>query len=139
DSAGATVPATRRAPHTAPPARATHHAERVTHSSTELGNALNSELVLLQRAERAIRSGEPDLALSFLDDLDRRHPDTRLVEERTAARLMARCARHEPGAAEQAELFLRDRHKSVYSDRLSALCQIEPSPDAPDGNPSAGH
>jgi hypothetical protein len=138
-STPASVPATTRASNAAPLARAPRHVARATHPSTEMENMLSSELVLLQRAERAIRSGEPDLALSFLDDLDRRFPDTRLIEERAAARLMARCARREPDAAEQAQLFLRDRRRSVYSDRLSALCQIHSSPEAPDGSGNAGH
>lgn len=115
---------------------ASHHGSRVTPARAESDGVLNAELALLQRAERAIRSGEADLALSFLDDLDRRYPDTPFVEERTAARLMARCARNEPGAAVQAEVFLRERRTSVYSDRVCALCQIE---GARDGNPRAGH
>jgi hypothetical protein len=94
---------------------------------------------LLQRAERAIRSNEPELALSFLDDIDRRYPKTRLVEERTAARLMARCVRAEPEARAQAEQFLTAQPMSVYRDRVHALCKLELSPGARDGTRDRGH
>jgi len=95
------------------------------------------ELALLQRAERAIRADQADLALTFLDDLDRRYPASTLAEERSAARLLARCALHEPQARTRAELFLRDRPTSVYSDRLRRLCEIEVAPEPAPGNDKA--
>jgi hypothetical protein len=97
------------------------------------------ELALLQRAERAIRSGEPELALGFLDELERRYPKTRFVEERAAARLLAGCARAEAEARAQAEVFVRERSSSVYSDRLRELCKLESAPAARDGKRSPGH
>ena len=87
--------------------------------------ALNTELILLQRAERAIRSGEPELALSLLHELDQQQPNTRLGEERNAARLMARCARGDTAAHAEAEQFLRERRASVYSDRVRELCGLK--------------
>jgi hypothetical protein len=89
------------------------------------GSTPSAELALLQRAEHAIRSGEPDLALSFLADLDRRHPETQFGEERTAARLMARCARGDMQAQTQAEHWVNERRASVYSDRVRELCGLE--------------
>jgi hypothetical protein len=107
-----------------------------THANDD---AFGDELALLQRAERALRAGTPELSLSFLDDLDRRYPKTRFVEERAAARLMARCARGEPDTRADAELFLRDRRTSVYSDRVRELCGLERAATPSDGNVSAGH
>lgn len=85
----------------------------------------STELVLLQRADRAIRAGEAELALSFLTELDRRYPETRLGEERKAARLLARCAQGDARAQAEAERFLREQRASVYSDRVRELCQLE--------------
>jgi hypothetical protein len=102
-------------------------------------SAFGEELALLQRAERAIRSGEPELALSFLDDIERRYPQTRFVEERAAARLMARCARREVGSRAEAEKFLSERRTSVYSDRVRALCDLEARGSAWDGKRISGH
>lgn len=97
------------------------------------------ELALLRRAEHAIRSGHPELALSLLDELDRRYPETRLDEERTAARLMARCARGDVDASASGARFLQSSPLSVYSDRVRALCAIEIVGDAPDGTDDTGH
>jgi hypothetical protein len=100
------------------------------------------ELALLQRAERAIRSGEAPLAVSFLDELDRRFPHTTLSEERSAARVLAECALSSPDARPRAELFLRDRETSVYSDRVRRLCGLElstPAARGADGSQSPGH
>lgn len=85
----------------------------------------NTELVLLQRAERAIRAGEGELALSLLAELDRQYPDTRLGEERKVARLLARCAQGDPRAQAEAARFLREQRASVYSDRVRELCELK--------------
>jgi hypothetical protein len=80
------------------------------------------EVALLQRTERALRAGEPELALSFVRELERRYPESPFGEERRAARVMAECALQRAGALERAASFLRDRPASVYSDRVRQLC-----------------
>jgi hypothetical protein len=82
----------------------------------------HDELTLLSRAEHALRAGEAALALTFLDELERSHPRSTLLEERMAARLLADCLLDGPGARARAERFLRERQGSVYSDRLQSTC-----------------
>jgi hypothetical protein len=111
---------------------ATQHAQarrtsaRAAASSTQ--DPFAEELALLERAERAIRSDQAALALSFLDELDQRFPKSSLLEERTAARVLADCALGEPLARARAERYLRDRQASVYADRVRRLCKLDPLP-----------
>jgi hypothetical protein len=88
----------------------------------------------LARVERALRQGEPPLALSLLDDLDRELPVALLSLERKAARVLARClsaAAREPGSSEahvartNAQRFLRQHVASFYSDRVRSTCGLE--------------
>jgi hypothetical protein len=87
----------------------------------------HDELTLLSRAEHALRAGEAALALTFLDELERRHPRSTLLEERMAARLLADCLLDGPGARARAEQFLRERQGSVYADRLQSTCAFAAS------------
>lgn len=95
--------------------------------------ALSGEIALLARVERAIRSGEPRLALALLDELDRDYPVAVLSHERAAAQVLARCslpAAREHGTSEEqaarrrAERFLGEHVASVYSDRIRAACVL---------------
>lgn len=103
----------------------------------ERARAAGDELDLLKRADRAIRAGEPELALSFLDELEHRHPKTRLAEERSAARLLAGCARADAEARARAAEFLRSHPTSVYSERIRELCELDEH--AGDGRDVSGH
>jgi hypothetical protein len=119
DASGQAVrsPVATPAPAEAAPAR---RARAATHSA-------HDELTLLSRAEHALRAGEAALALTFLDELERLHPRSTLLEERMAARLLADCLLDEPGARARAEGFLRERQGSVYADRLQSTCAFAAS------------
>jgi hypothetical protein len=64
-------------------------ATKAATSAEIAANSLLEELELLRRAERTIRSGNSQVALGLLRDLDERFPKGQLVEERAAARVMA--------------------------------------------------
>jgi hypothetical protein len=133
--------AARRAAERAP---ATEPAERARGSHLPGGprESLADELALLSRSERAIRAGEPVLALALLDELEARHPRSRMSEERSAVRVLAECALSAPAARRRAELFLRDRSASVYSDRVRHMCALDvttPEPPGADGSALRGH
>lgn len=87
----------------------------------------DEELALLQRVERAIRTKDSALALALLAELDERFPETRLGEERQAARLIADCRLGSPGALQRAQAFMSDRPSSVYSERIQAACALAPA------------
>ena len=61
---------------------ARHESENRTPSQTE---SLAIEVRALRNAERALRDGNPGLALAFLQELDRQVPNGQLAEERDAA------------------------------------------------------
>jgi hypothetical protein len=81
-------------------------------------------LALLARVERAIRASEPELALTLLAELERRHPRSSLVEERAAARLLAGCLRGDSTARARAERFVREHAASVYVERVRRSCRV---------------
>src|SRR5262245_15650205 len=68
-------------------------------ASDEARNQLERELHWLQRAERALRSGDARLALALLAELDAEYRRPLLGEERAATRHMAACQLSQPGAA----------------------------------------
>jgi hypothetical protein len=88
-------------------------------------NPLDAELALLRRVERALRNDDPSLARALLGELDERFPDSRLAEERSAARRIADCRSGEPGASESARTFLREHGASVYRKRIARACALE--------------
>ncbi len=90
---------------------------------------LEHELFVLQRAERALRNDNAELALALLAQLDAEHPRALLGEERSATRLMASCQAGKDGAARAAHMFLERHTRSVYGDRLRAACQLETDPE----------
>jgi hypothetical protein len=156
-----TVTASNAAPARAVPGQARAHGVRAARTPNTEAPGVDAErfaeeLVLLQRAERAIRAGNGPLARSFIADLEARFPRTALRQERAAVLVLAACAALEPGAADAARAFVARNPNSVYLDRIQDACALEPSagaarrapadmtrdtPDTlpPDGSPSHGH
>jgi hypothetical protein len=93
-------------------------------SGVDRAPPVETELALLRRVERAIRTHEPALALALLGEIDERFPDTRLAEERLAARRIAECGLGVDGAEERARGFLREHPASVYFERLAIACRV---------------
>jgi len=107
--------------------------ERLEPSAVD--DAFYEELSLLQRAERAIRSNNPLLALSLLGDLDQQFPKGRLLEERAAARVMAGCQKSLDSASQRAaRRFVGSRPQSVYAARVQTLCELAAKDPGPSGH-----
>lgn len=127
------------APHSVRPAARTRRAARseaISPSAAppvdaprDAASRARDELALLQRVERALRAKQAALALALLDELDRRHPRSTLLEERTAARVVAGCllpmaSARRPGERTAADRFLSEQHASVYADRVRRACGL---------------
>jgi hypothetical protein len=85
--------------------------------------SLAEALELLQRADRAIYSGEAAWALSLLDELDARAPRPLLREERVATRVLALCRDGQLDAAERlAHAARNETPGSIYGALLERGC-----------------
>jgi hypothetical protein len=82
---------------------------------------------LLERAERAVRAHNPDLALALASELERRHPSSALGEERRAIELMALCQSGSSRARGLGERFLQRYPDSVYAERITTECGPSPT------------
>lgn len=103
--------------------------------ASAVDDAFYEELSLLQRAERAIRSSNPLLALSLLADLDEQFPKGKLLEERAAARAMAGCQKSlDPTSQSAARRFVGSHPQSVYAARVRALCELGAKDSGPSGH-----
>jgi hypothetical protein len=102
-------------------------------STTE---SLAIEVRALRNAERALRDGNPGLALAFLQELDRQVPNGQLAEERDAAATTARCARGDhPFGVNMADEFAQRHPTSVYRARVEQACAPTDSPATGDSLP----
>ena len=112
---------------------ARHESGSQTPSQTE---SLAIEVRALRNAERALRDGNPGLALAFLQDLDRQIPHGQLAEERDAASTLARCARGDhPFGVNLAAEFTERHPGSVYRARVEQACTETDSPSPGDSPP----
>jgi hypothetical protein len=109
---------------------ARHDAEN---SAPVAAESLAVEVRALRNTERALRDGNPGLALVFLDQLDRDVPKGQLTEERDAAATLARCARGDrPIGVDLAGDFAERHPGSVYRARVEQACAATDSPAAGD-------
>lgn len=98
---------------------------RATRSTTDVAatESLAHEVRALRSVERALRDHDPRLALAILQQLDRAVPGGKLVEERRATAIMARCAAGDgPFGVNLAEDFASDYPESVYLGRVEQSC-----------------
>ena len=89
---------------------------------------LDEEVRQLRRIERAVREGNPRLALVIAEDLDQSIPRGQLLVERRAATLMASCQLGADGAEQVAADFLRNNPDSAYAARLREICKLAATP-----------
>jgi hypothetical protein len=86
--------------------------------------SLEQEVRALRAVERALRDDDPRLALAILQQLDRDVPKGKLVEERRATSVIARCAAGDvPFGVNWAEDFASDYPDSVYRGRVEQSCE----------------
>lgn len=121
------APAPRRAPAQGTTAR-DRSLGTATSPEAPTAGSTRDELVLLQRAERAIRADNSALALALIGELEESYPRSVLLEERRAIELMAHCAAGATDGAVRAERFKREHSRSVYAERIAELCRSGRAP-----------
>jgi hypothetical protein len=108
-----------------------------THAASAAGN-VSEELMLLQRAERAVRADNPALALALIGELEERYPRSIVLEERRAVELMAYCLAGATDASARTQRFLRDHPRSVHAGRIGEVCPSETGAPAPRRSQTSG-
>lgn len=116
--AGARRASKPRGPHLEPPV---DESVAVEESALPLGS-LDAEVRALERIQRALRDREPQAALALLQQLDRDVPAGRLIEERSAARALARCELGHGEPLKHALEFSQRFPASVYFARVRKTC-----------------
>jgi hypothetical protein len=90
---------------------------------------LRDELTLLESAYRALGQGQTQDALARVAELESRHPEGALVEERLAVRALALCAEGRVAEAREARRALVAlAPASIQLGRLQASCAGETAP-----------
>lgn len=86
--------------------------------------SLGQEVRALRAVEHALREDDSRLALAILQQLDRDVPKGKLVEERRATSVIARCSAGDvPFGVNWAEDFASDYPDSVYRGRVEQSCK----------------
>jgi hypothetical protein len=92
---------------------------------------VGAETRLLRRADEALRSGQPAMALDLLDEHARTFPQGVLAEERSAERVTTLCALGRTGEARaEAERFLTTTPDSPLASQVRASCGVEDRMDS---------
>jgi hypothetical protein len=87
-------------------------------------SGLDEEVRQMRRIERAIRDGNPRLALVLSEELDQAVPQGQLMLERRVATLMASCQLGSDGATGRATDFTQQNPNSSYAERLRQICKL---------------
>jgi hypothetical protein len=86
--------------------------------------SLGQEVRALRAIEHALRDKDPRLALALLQQLERDVPKGKLLEERRAMSVIARCSTGDvPFGVNLAEDFAGDHPDSVYLARVEQSCE----------------
>jgi hypothetical protein len=86
-------------------------------------STLAEETRLLREADRALRGGSPEAAITLLDEHASRFPDGVLAPERSAERMVALCQLGKADAA-AATRFLANRSSSPLAARIRQACGV---------------
>lgn len=122
DPANAEARARASRAHGAAPRTRAHARSHATSPATAEPDFLDA-VRWLRRAQRAVRRGEPALALGLLDELDARFPREMLGEERQATRALGLCGVEQVDAARAlAGDLIAHSPRSIYAERLRASC-----------------
>jgi hypothetical protein len=86
-------------------------------------DTLAAERALLAKANAAMRAGDADGALAILAEHQQRFPRGVLIEERSAAKVLALCAANRPADGTKArDAVLARWPHSVHATRVQAAC-----------------
>ncbi len=117
------------------------HPPKAGHSPTTLGepseehapadatvDGLQEELSYLRRAQNALGSGDPQLALGLVRTLDERVPSGsgKMLPEREVTRIMSLCAlERQDEAEERGRVFFERYGKTMYAERVRRSCAVK--------------
>jgi hypothetical protein len=120
------APAVSERPTTKPPAEARlvpNNAAR-PRPSAAASSTIDEEMRLMNAAQDALRGGQPQRALSLLNEHSERFPSGKLSSARSVTRMMALC---QAGSGEQArreaDQFLVRYPSSPFVDRVKTICR----------------
>jgi outer membrane protein assembly factor BamD (BamD/ComL family) len=94
-----------------------------THAPQRTTTMVDDELLLLRRAQAALRAGDPKRALMQLAEHRWRFPNGQLADSREVARMLALCANGDRQLVRaEASDFLAAHPHSPFAQRVRAIC-----------------